>query len=85
MLQKLGQEWNFVSEDALEAFLWTNLGKLLGLVPLKRQFMVNREICDILAVNSAKQLFILELKNTEDRYVVQQLTRYFDHFSPEQS
>jgi len=36
-----------------------------------------------LALNSSKQLVILELKNTEDRYVVQQLTRYYDNLLDE--
>ena len=83
MLQKIGEHWEFVSEEALETLVWTNLGILLGLEPLKRQFIVNREICDVLGVSASKQLYILELKNTEDRYLVQQLTRYFDHIITE--
>jgi len=31
----------------------------------------------ILALRNNQQLVILELKNTEDRYIVQQLTRYY--------
>ena len=34
--------------------------------------------CDILALGENKQLVVLELKNAEDRYIVQQLTRYYD-------
>ena len=51
---------------------------LLNLTPLKRQYFVRGEICDILAVDDNRQLVVLELKNTEDRYIVQQLTRYYD-------
>jgi len=54
------------------------LKPLLNLTPLKRQYFVKGEICDILAVDDNRQLVVLELKNTEDRYIVQQLTRYYD-------
>ena len=46
--------------------------------PLKRQYFVKGEICDVLAVDDSRQLVVLELKNSEDRYIVQQLTRYYD-------
>ena len=36
------------------------------------------QICDILAVSQTKELVILELKNQSDRYIVNQLTRYYD-------
>lgn len=78
-LRKTGNSWEFASEAALEDFVWDNLQQLSGLKPLKRQYAVKGEICDILAVNETRQLVILELKNTEDRYVVQQLTRYYDN------
>ncbi|MFN8903611.1 MAG: endonuclease NucS domain-containing protein, partial [Pseudanabaena sp.] len=45
--------------------------------PLKQQYISNGEICDILAVDDDKGLVILELKNVEDRYLIQQLTRYY--------
>lgn len=78
-LRKTGNNWEFASEFALEDFVWANLEALMGLIPLKRQYVALGEICDILAVNQERQLHILELKNSEDRYVVQQLTRYFDN------
>lgn len=78
-LRKTGDSWEFASEFALEDFVWANLEALMGLIPLKRQYVALGEICDILAVNQERQLHILELKNSEDRYVVQQLTRYFDN------
>lgn len=82
-LRKTSYGWEFASEAALEDFVWDNLQQLSGLIPLKRQYSVNGEICDILALNETKQLVILELKNTEDRYVVQQLTRYYDNLLDE--
>lgn len=78
-LKKTGQEWRFTNEAALEDFIWDNLKPLFNLTPLKRQFFVRGEVCDILAVDDNRQLVVLELKNTEDRYVVQQLTRYYDN------
>lgn len=77
-LKKTGTGWEFVNEAALEDFVWDNLKPLLNLTPLKRQYFVKGEICDILAVDDNRQLVVLELKNTEDRYIVQQLTRYYD-------
>lgn len=77
-LKKIGQGWGFANEAALEDFVWTNLKSLFNLTPLKRQFFVRGEVCDILAVDDNRQLVVLELKNIEDRYIVQQLTRYYD-------
>ncbi|MHC5722604.1 MAG: endonuclease NucS domain-containing protein [Nostoc sp.] len=82
-LRKTGSSWEFASEAALEDFVWDNLQQLSGLKPLKRQYAVKGEICDILALNDTRQLVILELKNTQDRYVVQQLTRYYDNLLDE--
>jgi RecB family endonuclease NucS len=77
-LRKTGAGWQFASEAALEDFVWANLKQLLGLTPLKQQYSVKGQFCDILAVDENKRLVVLELKNTEDRYIVQQLTRYYD-------
>jgi len=77
-LRQTGTGWEFASEEALEDFLEDNLQELLGLTFLKRQHHVREQYCDILALGKNKQLVILELKNTEDRYVIQQLTRYYD-------
>lgn len=77
-LRRTSGGWEFSSELALENFIWDNLEIALGLIPLKRQYVIKGEICDILAITSHKQLVIIELKNAEDRYVVQQLTRYYD-------
>jgi RecB family endonuclease NucS len=75
-LQKTPSGWEFVSEIALEQFIWANLQPLFGFTPLKRQYACGGEICDILAADDQNQLVILELKNVEDRYLIQQLTRY---------
>lgn len=76
-LVKAGDRWTFSSEAELENFVWNNL-HLLGLRPLKKQYFISGQYCDILAVDSNSQLVIIELKNAEDRYIVQQLTRYYD-------
>jgi RecB family endonuclease NucS len=78
-LRKTGSGWEFTSESALEDFVWAKLHLLFGLTPLARQHSSKGEYCDILAVNKTKQLTIIELKNIEDRYIVQQLTRYYDN------
>lgn len=77
LLKKAGNKWAFGSEKVLEDFVWENLNSLLGLIPLERQYSVNGEFCDILARDNSKQLVVLELKNSEDRGIVQQLTRYY--------
>jgi RecB family endonuclease NucS len=79
-LRKTGLGYEFASEAALETFVGDNLQSLFGLNPIARQHQALGEFCDIIAVDDeAKQLSILELKNTEDRYIVQQLTRYYDN------
>lgn len=79
VLQAIGKTmWQFDSEQTLEAFVDAHLPKLLDLRLLARQFYLDSQICDLLAVSAQKQLVILELKNSEDRYIVQQLTRYYN-------
>ncbi|YAF99057.1 MAG: endonuclease NucS domain-containing protein (plasmid) [Nodularia sp. CChRGM 3473] len=82
-LRKTGEGWEFASEFALEDFIWQNLQQLLGFTPLQRQYAIKGEVCDILALDELQQLVILELKNAEDRYVIQQLTRYYDNLLDE--
>lgn len=77
-LIKTEEGWKFESEADLEDFVWDNLNSLLALTSLKRQFYVKTEVCDILALGQNGQLVVLELKNGEDRYIVQQLTRYYE-------
>ncbi len=76
-LRKTGTGWEFVSEEAVEDFVEAHLESLLGLTLIKRQYTVNEQRCDIIAVDENKSLTVLELKNGEDRYIVQQLTRYY--------
>ncbi len=76
MLRKTEQGWTFGEERLLEDFVWDALGDL-DLVPIKRQFGINGEYCDILAKTKTNQLVVLELKNTDDRYIIHQLTRYY--------
>ncbi len=76
-LHKTPNGWEFVSEAALEKFVWENLRQLFGIIPLGKQYISNGEICDILAVDNDRRLVVLELKNVEDRYLIQQLTRYY--------
>lgn len=82
-LRKTGAGWEFSSEAALEDFVWANLKQLLGLAPLKRQYSVKGQVCDILAIDNDRKLVVIELKNSEDRYLVQQLTRYYDNLLEE--
>ncbi|MEB3278390.1 MAG: endonuclease NucS domain-containing protein [Lyngbya sp.] len=83
MLRKNEGIWKFNSEADLETFVWDNLENLFNLQPLKRQFSIRGEFCDILAIAENKALVIIELKNIEDRYIVQQLTRYYDRILSE--
>ncbi|MEA5447623.1 hypothetical protein VB780_03515 [Leptolyngbya sp. CCNP1308] len=70
-------DWAFHTEFNLEEFIWASLEPLLNLKPLARQYIIEGQVCDILAITPEQQLVVLELKNVEDRYVVQQLTRYY--------
>ena len=70
-------KYRFESESVLEDFAWDNLNLLFNVTPLRRQHHVNGNYCDILAVGEKGNLVIIELKNDEDRYVVQQITRYY--------
>lgn len=77
-LRKVATGWEFTSEAALEKFIWENLPALFQLKPLKRQYITTTgESCDLLAVDQQGGLVVLELKNGEDRYLIQQLTRYY--------
>jgi hypothetical protein len=73
-----GDSWQFRNECDLEEVIWRNLSQLLNLSPASRQFSISGKFCDILAVEPSHRLVIIELKNKEDRYVIQQLVRYYD-------
>lgn len=77
IIKKKDGGFQFKSEMELENFVYIHLDKLLKLSPIARQYRIGTEICDILATDDRKRLTIIELKNAEDRYIVQQLTRYY--------
>ncbi len=83
MLRKTLTGWEFKNEALLEDFLKHKLQTLLGLKVIAQQHSVKGQICDLVAISETGQLAILELKNQEDRYIHQQLTRYFDAFIAE--
>lgn len=72
-----GNTWEFANETALEDFIWDNLNTIFALIPLERQRPINGERCDIISISKNKQLVVFELKNSQDRGIVQQLTRYY--------
>jgi RecB family endonuclease NucS len=84
MLRKAGLGWEFETEEVLEDFLCQYLHPLFRWTVLERQYTVNGQRCDILAVDQNQRLVIIELKNSEDRGIVQQLTRYYDALLEEQ-
>ncbi|GAQ00091.1 endonuclease NucS domain-containing protein [Leptolyngbya sp. NIES-2104] len=83
-LHRDGIQWKFYNESELEEFVWAHLSSLFNLLPLKRQYFIRGMFCDILAATQVGQLVVIELKNEVDRYVVQQLTRYYDALQREQ-
>jgi len=83
MLRKTGIGWEFENEALLEDFLQRHLQTLLGLTVIAQQYAIDGQICDLVAVSETGQVAILELKNQEDRYIHQQITRYFDVFLEE--
>jgi RecB family endonuclease NucS len=84
-LKKTGQKWEFQSEAYLEDFVWSLLDELFDASPIKRQFSINGQFCDILALGQESNLLLVELKNEEDRYIVNQLTRYYDALAEAQA
>ena len=76
-LRKTGSCWEFESEEALEDFLFSHLDQILGWTVIQRQYIVNNQRCDLLATDKTGRLVVIELKNVEDRGIVQQLTRYY--------
>jgi RecB family endonuclease NucS len=83
MLNRTATGWIFDSEKSLEDLVWNNLDRLFPVTPIARQLFCKGEICDIIAIGAKRELVIIELKNAEDRYVVQQLTRYYDNLIDE--
>ncbi|KAM3115701.1 recombinase RecB [Phormidesmis sp. 146-33] len=83
MLTRVSGGWAFENESILESLIWENLNTLFPIQPIARQFICKGEICDIIAVGLNRELVIIEMKNAEDRYLVQQLTRYYDNLISE--
>ncbi|MGB3534261.1 MAG: endonuclease NucS domain-containing protein [Microcoleaceae cyanobacterium] len=84
MLRRVGLGWEFETEEILEDFVCQYLSLLFQWKVLERQYTVNGQRCDVLAVDQNQRLVIIELKNIEDRGIVQQLTRYYDTLIEEQ-
>ncbi|CAN1210198.1 DUF91 domain-containing protein [Tumidithrix helvetica PCC 7403] len=68
----------FETERHLEWFFWHTVLTKLGLKPLASQYSCREGICDILARGIDDRLIIIELKNTQDSHVIEQITAYFD-------
>ncbi|MDB9372131.1 endonuclease NucS domain-containing protein [Nodularia sphaerocarpa] len=83
-LQKTVQGWKFIDESELETYVWDNLEEIFELKPLARQLYIKGELCDIIGIGKNNQLTIIELKNTQDRYIINQLTRYYENLREEQ-
>ncbi|MGK7949437.1 MAG: endonuclease NucS domain-containing protein [Xenococcaceae cyanobacterium] len=79
-----GEIAEFETERHLEWFFWDTVLIKIGLTPLKRQYTCRNGICDILAKGTENQLVIIELKNTQDSHVIEQVTAYFDALKEEQ-
>ncbi|MGB2926847.1 MAG: hypothetical protein WBB82_16220, partial [Limnothrix sp.] len=84
MLRQTESGWEFPSETTLEKFVWENLSESLNIEKLAQQYVCNGERCDILGLRRNGQLVIVELKNIEDRYIIQQLTRYYANLLEDQ-
>ncbi len=76
MISKTLDGWKFLSEAALQRLVCEHLKELFDADLLRQQYNCSGEIPDILAVDRCKRLLIIELKNVEDRNIIQQLTRY---------
>jgi len=83
MLHRHKKKLFFKSERDLEDFVWVHLNDPFALSGFKRQYVIKQDVCDILAVDETGRLTVLELKNTADRYIVHQLTRYYDRLITE--
>lgn len=76
-LKRVGETWFCENEAVLEDLLWRNLSYFLIWFPLKDNSRLMDRFVTSYALGKDGQLAILELKNIQDRYVVNQLTRYY--------
>ena len=82
-LRVFGEVAEFETEQQLEQFFLDTVLPKIGLKPLASQYACAQGICDILALDPSNQLVIIELKNTKDTHVIEQLTRYLDALAAE--
>jgi hypothetical protein len=73
-----GDVAEFETERQLENFFCDVVISKLGLKFLANQYVCKNGICDILAKGNNNQLIIIELKNTKDSHIIEQITAYFD-------
>lgn len=78
-----GKVAEFESEQYLERFFLNAVLPEIQLRPLASQHVCGQGICDILALGQNNQLVIIELKNTKDTHVIEQLIRYLDALAVE--
>ena len=80
MLRQFRGKFLLKSESLLEEFIWLNLGQLLRINPLKRQYIVNKKNrTDILGLTQDRRLAIIELKKKGGKGSIDQLIRYRDN------
>jgi RecB family endonuclease NucS len=73
-----GDVVEFETERQLEKFFCDVVIFKLGLKFLANQYICKNGVCDILAKGNNNQLIIIELKNTKDSHIFEQITAYFD-------
>lgn len=76
MLRKAGLGWELETEEVLEDFSCQYINPLFRWKVLERQYTVNGQRCDILAVDQNQRLVIIELKNSEDRGILSNNLRH---------
>jgi hypothetical protein len=78
-----GDSTEFETERHLEWFFQDTVLPHLGIKILANQYSCKVGICDILAIGVNCQLIIIELKNSLDTNVFEQITTYFDALAEE--
>lgn len=76
-LKQVQGDYTFYDEFELEHFVWSNLKAIFGFEPLTRQYYADENYADILALSSDRELVVIELKNSEELYLVRQLNWYY--------
>jgi Endonuclease NucS len=78
-----GDVAEFETERQLENFFCDVVISKLGLKFLANQYVCKNGVCDILAKGNNNQLIIIELKNTKDSHIFEQITAYFNSLENE--